>query len=187
MRTRDELSAPNMQFHFAPGYFQNHGFSSYDGRAFTIAPTLIAPTSRGTVRLRSADPTVRPQIKGNFMRDRVDVDAMVAGIAMARQIASSRPLAEVELEELHPGPGVVSAADVERWIRSTTELLYHPSCTARMGADHDSVVDPELRVHGVGGLRVADASVMPTVVRGNTNATTIMIAERAAELVLAAE
>ncbi len=183
VRTSTGLDAPDMQFHFAPGYFQNHGFTTYDGRGFTIAPTLVAPVNRGTLRLRSADPAVKPQILGQFMAARADVDAMVAGIDMAREIARSRPLAEVALEELHPGPDVSTREDLEGWIRAATELLYHPSCTARMGSPSDSVVSPELRVHGVERLRVADASVMPTVVRGNTNAPTIMIAEKAAEMI----
>jgi len=186
IRTRADLPAPDIQFHFAPGYFQNHGFDTHDGPAISIGPTLVAPQSRGRVRLRSADPDAAPSIVGDFLADREDVDALVAGIEMAREIAASSSFRDILTRELRPGPDVKTRAEIEASLRSSMELLYHPTCTARMGEPGAAVVDPELRVYGIDGLRVVDASVMPTVVRGNTNAPTIMIAEKAADLIRSA-
>jgi choline dehydrogenase len=121
---------------------------------------------------------------GNHLREQSDMDVLVAGFDLAREVAASPPLAEVNLGALKPTDDILTRADKEAWIRHHVELLYHPTCTARMGPEGEAVVDPELRVHGVEGLRVADASVMPVVTRGNTNAPTIMIGERASDFIL---
>jgi choline dehydrogenase len=186
VRTRPDLPAADIQYHFAPGYFVDHGFETYDGDAFTLGPTLLTPHSRGTVRLRSASPEAHPEIVGNFLDHPEDIAALVAGIRQGRDIVTTSAFADTLGEEIYPGPALQSDAELERYLRQTVELLYHPVGTCRMGAESDSVVDPHLRVYGVEGLRVVDASVMPVVVGGNTNAPTIMIAERAADLILAA-
>ena len=150
-----------------------------------MGPVLIAPRARGEVTLVSADPAAKPAILGNHLTDQADVDALVSGVRVARELAATPPLAGAVGREIYPGPGVgdddeAIAADVRRRL----ELLYHPVGTCRMGSDGDSVVDPELRVRGIDGLRVVDASVMPTITHGNTNAPTIMIAEKGADLIL---
>ena len=124
---------------------------------------------------------------GNHLTDEADVAAMVSGIKIAREIAATAPLSGAIGREIYPGPAAGDDEAIAADLRSRVELLYHPVGTCRMGGDDASVVDPELRVRGVEGLRVVDASVMPTITRGNTNAPTIMIAEKAADLILGRE
>ena len=183
VRTRPGLPAPDVQFHFAPAYFVDHGFADYDGHAITLGPVLITPRSRGRVRLRSADPAAKPRILTNALSEPEDVASLVAGVKLAREIAGSEPLASACGRELFPGDAVRGDDDLEAYVRHAAELLYHPVGTCRMGMGEEAVVDPELRVRGIEGLRVADASVMPVIPGGNTNAPTIMIGERASDLV----
>jgi choline dehydrogenase-like flavoprotein len=183
VRSRAGLPAPDLQFHFAPAYFVDNGFAEFDGHAMTFGPVLITPRSRGTVGLRSADPAEKPRIVTNTLSEPEDVAALVAGIRLAREIASSDPLRPLTVRELFPGPDVRTDEDLEDDLRRRVDLLYHPSGTCRMGSDEASVVDPELRVRGVSGLRVVDASIFPLIPGGNTNAPTIMVAERAADLI----
>lgn len=185
VHTRDGLDAPDIQFHFAPGYFNRHGFDLHDGDAMTAGPTLVAPKSRGYVRLRSRDPEVHPDILSTALSHPDDLRSMVDGIKMTREILRSRVLDAYRGAELHPGDDAKTDDELVSYIRAKAELLYHPTCTARMGSDEsEAVVDAQLCVFGVDGLRVVDASVMPTVTRGNTNAPTIMIAEKAADMIL---
>lgn len=183
--SREGLEAPDLQFHFGAAYFHNHGFDTHDTPAFAIAPTLVAPQSRGHVRLRSADPMADPSIVGNHLVEQADVDAMIAGVERARDLAAQAALRPITGREIHPGADVQGSAAVEADLRRDTELLYHPTSTARMGSESTGVVDEMLRVHGVVGLRVVDASVFPTIPRGNTNAATYMVAEKAADLMRA--
>jgi choline dehydrogenase-like flavoprotein len=175
---------PDLQFHLAPAYFADHGFEEYDGHAITIGPVLVAPRSRGELNLTSSDPEAKPSLVGNHLTDPVDAEAMVAGIRLAREIAATAPLSGAVGREIYPGPDAADDEALEADMRRRVELLYHPTGTCRMGGDDASVVDPELRVRGIDGLRVVDASVMPTITHGNTNAPTIMIAEKAADLIL---
>jgi choline dehydrogenase len=155
-----------------------------DVEAFSTLAVLVHVHSRGSVRLRSADPSWSPVIDAGYLTDERDLEALVTGVEKARDIASVGPLASVLADEWSPG-GTVQGRDALRAsVRDTLESLYHPVSSCRMGTDHQAVVDSELHVRGIEGLRVADASVMPTLVRGNTNAPTIMIAERAADLIL---
>ena len=144
-----------------------------------------AAASRGSVRLRSADPAWAPAIDAGYLTETRDVDALVRGVETAREIASGGPIAAVLADEFSPGGTLHRPDDLRTSVRQTLESLYHPVSSCRMGRadDEGAVVDPQLRVRGVEGLRVVDASVMPTLVRGNTNAPTLMIAERAADLV----
>jgi choline dehydrogenase-like flavoprotein len=185
-RSNGDLDAPDMQLHFGAAYFHNHGFDSHDKPAFCLAPTLVAPQSRGRLRLRSADPTEHPGIVGNHLTEQADVDAMIAGVELVRSLVSRPALGALKGRELTPGSSAWGRAELVRALRRETELIYHPTSTARMGSEDTAVVDPELRVHGVSGLRVVDASVFPTVTRGNTNAPVYMVAERAADLIRAA-
>ena len=183
-RSRPDLAEPDLQFHFLPVKFWKQAEVDPDVDAFTAAVVLVRVHSRGTVRLRSADPSWSPAIDAGYLTDERDLDALVSGVEQARDIASAGPLAAVLAEEWSPGAAVRGREALRASVRDTLESLYHPVSSCRMGTDDQAVVDPQLRVRGIEGLRVVDASVMPTLVRGNTNAPTIMIAERAADLVL---
>jgi len=183
LATDDALEAPDLQLHFGAAYFHNHGFDTHDKPAFAIAPTLVAPQSRGRIRLRSAEHDEAPSIVGNHLTQDADVAAMLAGVDLCREIVRQQPIAGLTVRELNPGPAAVSREAILRELRRETELIYHPTSTARIGTPETGVVDPDLRVHGVSGLRVVDASVFPTIPRGNTNAPVYMVAERAADLI----
>jgi choline dehydrogenase-like flavoprotein len=179
--------APDIQFHLAPAYFADNGFEEYGGHAITLGPVLVAPRARGEISLASSDPDAKPAIVGNHLTDAADVDALLWGVKTARELAATAPLAAAVGREIYPGPDAAGDEALIADARRRAELLYHPVGTCRMGADAGSVVDPELRVRGVEALRVVDASVMPTITHGNTNAPTIMIAEKAADLILGRE
>ncbi|SEP15599.1 GMC family oxidoreductase [Trujillonella endophytica] len=182
-RSRPELDEPDLQYHFLPVKFWRQAEVDPDVDAFTAASVLVRVHSRGSVRLRSADPAWAPAIDAGYLTDPRDLDALVSGVEQAREIAATGPLADVLGEEWSPGPAARTPEQLRQSVRDTLESLYHPVSSCRMGTDDRAVVDPQLRVHGIDGLRVVDASVMPTLVRGNTNAPTIMIAERAADLI----
>ena len=185
LRTRDDLTAPDMQYHVAPAGFYDNGLHEPTERMFTAAPTLVSVRSRGSLRLRSADPTWHPEIDAAYFDDGADLDAMVAGAKRLWEICSQGPLAR-HLDRPWQLPASPSDDDFVEHIRTHTQTLYHPVSTCAMGSGEDAVVDPELRVRGVEGLRVVDASVMPAVPRGNTNAPTVMVAEKAADLIRSA-
>ncbi|MHB8242710.1 MAG: GMC family oxidoreductase [Solirubrobacteraceae bacterium] len=183
-RTRRGLPAADIQFHMGAAYFEDHGAETYDGDCMVIAPVLVSPKARGQVWLRSSDPTAKPHILTNSLSEPEDVESMVAGMRLAREIAAQPALSEITVSELKPGAGAVEREELEADLRRRLMLIYHPVGTARMSDTHpEAVVDSQLRVHGLEGLRVIDASIMPTIVGGNTNAPTIMIAERAADLI----
>jgi choline dehydrogenase len=184
VRTRPGLPAADIQFHMGALYFEDHGAEEFDGDAMTIAPVLVSPKARGEVWLRSADPTAKPRILTNSLSEPDDVASMVAGMELAREIALQSPLAEVTVRELKPGIEFEGRDELETALRQRLELIYHPVGTCRMSdTSDDAVVDSELRVHGLDSLRVVDASVMPVIPGGNTNAPTIMVAERASDLI----
>ena len=187
VRTRPGLPAADIQFHIAGVYFEKHGAEEYDGSCCGYAPTLLTPKARGSVTLRSADPLDKPRIVTNLLTEPEDVASMVAGMKLAQQMMDSEPMRSKVVKRIHPDPGQMEGGDedVEEALRERVELIYHPVGTCRMGAtdDEDAVVDPELRVRGLAGLRVVDASIMPVIPGGNTNAPTIMVAERAADLI----
>ena len=187
--TRSDPGLPevDLQMHYLPVKFWRQAEVDPDVDAFTTAVVLVHVASRGSVRLRSADPCWAPAIDAGYLTETRDVDALVGGVQQARDIASGGPLAGVLADEFSPGGTVHRPDDLRRCVRQTLESLYHPVSSCRMGPVDDSddlaVVDPQLRVRGLDGLRVVDASVMPTLVRGNTNAPTMMVAERAADLI----
>jgi choline dehydrogenase-like flavoprotein len=183
-RTRGGLAAADIQFHMGAAYFEDHGQETYDGHCMVIAPVLVSPKARGQVWLRSADPAAKPRIITNVLSEPDDVQSMVAGMGLAREIAGQGALSEIVIKELKPGSGCSDREQLEADLRRRLMLIYHPVGTARMSDTHEqAVVDSQLRVHGLEGLRVIDASIMPTITGGNTNAPTIMIAERAADLI----
>ena len=189
-RTMPSLPAPDLQWHALPVPFQRGGLGDPAIRALSILVALVTVASRGSVRLRTPDPRHKPVIDPGYLSASEDIDPLVSGLKMARDFAASPALARHVTTELAPGPGVRSDADLREFIRRDLGTLYHPVGTCAMGGDSRlaasrlaSVVDPELRVRGVEGLRVVDASVMPVVPRGNTNAPVIAIAERAADLI----
>ena len=179
------LPAPDLQLHVLPAPYQNQGLADPARRAMTVLVGLVDVASRGRVRLRSADPRHRPAIDPGYLSDERDSRALTAGLKLAREFVTARPMAAICSGELAPGAHVRSDAELLDYVRSSVVTLYHPVGTCSMGGESrwNSVVDPELRVRGVTGLRVVDASVMPVVPRGNTNAPTIAIAERAADLI----
>ena len=183
VRTRPGLPAADIQFHVGAAYFEKHGEEEYDGHCFVIAPTLLTARSRGWVKLGAPDAGDPPRILTNSLEHPDDVRSMIAGMRLAQRIAATDPLKSKVVKALKPGDGLDSDADYLDHLRSRVELIYHPVGTCRIGKDDDAVVDPELRVRGLDGLRVCDASVFPVIPGGNTNAPVIAVAERAADLI----
>ncbi|KAA1416817.1 hypothetical protein F0U44_16650 [Nocardioides humilatus] len=183
--TRSGEDAPDVQMFGAPAYFWDNGFATHDKPAFAFALSLVGSTSRGHLRLRSADPKAQIGATFNYFAERADMDSMVAGIERAREAAAYGPLRALTTKEIHPGAAVQTRQEIEAEIRRNVSHTFHPACTARIGTEVDGVVDPDLRVHGVVGLRVADASVFPTIPHGNTHAPTVLVGEKAADLIRA--
>jgi len=183
VRTVDTLPAPDLQFHFGPAYYLDHGFVQPEGHGFTIAPTLLRPASRGTITLACRDPLAAPRIEPQYLAHDNDLRVLVYGVQLARRIAAARPLASYCGGEYCPGEAAQSPEAITAHIRENAQTVYHPVGTCRMGTDDRAVVDPRLRVRGLAGLRVVDAAVMPLIPGGNTNAPVIMIAEKAADLI----
>lgn len=184
VRTDSDLSAPNLQYHFIPMYYMRHGFENpEEGAGFSICATQLHPESRGRLTLRSPDPFDDPAMDPQYLTEDKDMEILVEGIKKGREIAQADSLDEYRGEEIWPGEDVQSDQEIEEHIRKTAHTVYHPVGTCKMGDDDMAVVDDQLRVHGVEGLRVVDASVMPTIVGGNTNGPTIAIAEKAADLI----
>ena len=175
VRTRSGLPAADVQFHMGAAYYEDHGAETFDGHAGVIAPVLVSPQARGKVWLRSADPADKPRMVTNALGHPDDVDSLVAGMELAREIACQEPMRSIVVREIKPGPGLTSREDLEADLRRRLMLIYHPVGTCRMGAGEDAVVDGQLRVRGIDALRVVDASIMPLIPGGNTNAPTIMI------------
>ena len=187
-RSDPRLERPDLQFNFSPFSYAFRGPSgavAHDFPGFSLSAVHLRPDARGTVLLKSPDPLAAPAIRFNFLQTQYDLQALTTGMRMVRSFTKQPSLAPYVAEEIVPGPGVETDADFEESIRQNALSNLHPVGTCRMGPDGgDAVVDPRLRVHGVGRLRVVDASVMPTVPAGNTNAPTIMIAEKAAAMIL---
>ncbi len=182
-RSRDDLAAPDLQLHIAPTGFYDNGMHEPTRRALTVANTLVHVESKGHVKLRSADPTWHPEIDPGYFDDGADLDAMIAGYSTMTEIVRGGPIAKHIDEPWEPASFNPTTDEIIASIARLGQTLYHPVATCAMGTIEGSVVGPDLRVHGVEGLRVADASVMPRVPRGNTNAPAIMVGEKAADLI----
>ena len=185
LRTRPGLKYPNLKLEMLPLAFQNDTLDPYDGFSFQIHMPLMRSNSRGELKITSSDPAARPAIKFNYLSDENDVVSLREAMKLTREVVAQEAFNDLRGEELEPGAHIQSDSDLDRWIRGAVATAYHPSCTCRMGTDDDpmAVVTPDLRVRGIANLRVADASVMPEVIASNTNAPTIMIAEKAADLI----
>ena len=185
--SRDGLPAPDIQIHTAPTSFYNNALNEPTIRSVTTAPTLVSVASRGTLRLRSNDPRWHPTVDPAYYDDQTDLDAMLAGCRRAIEIARGGPFAKYLVAPSKPASSDPTDEELIAHIRTYTQTLYHPVGTCSMGDGEEAVVDPTLKVRGVENLRVADASVMPMVPRGNTNAPTIMVGEKAADLIRSAK
>ncbi len=183
-RSGPEVATPDIQFHLLTVSIDKPGESLHDFSGFTSSICQLRPESRGTIRIRSADPLDKPAIRANYFSTETDRRVIVAGMRLARRIAETAPLADLIESEFIPGPDVQSDADMVAAARQHANTIFHPVGTCKMGDDPLAVVDDRLRVHGLAGLRVADCSIMPTIVSGNTNAGAIMIGEKCAEMML---
>ena len=177
-RTRDDLPAPDIEFHFAPSIFYDEGLNAPTEPGIAFGPVLIKPNERGWVKLRTPMPDSKPLVLTNFFTDEDDRRSVIDGVRIALEIAS-QPALKAVTTRAYSVPDSDSEADIVAWVERNGQPVYHPTSTCAIG----SVVDPELRVYGVEGLRVCDASVMPTITRANTHAATVMIAEKGADLI----
>ncbi|MBW0151752.1 MAG: choline dehydrogenase [Phenylobacterium sp.] len=186
LRSRPDLDRPDLQIHCVLAIMQDHGKVAVAKDGFTFHVCQLRPESRGRVGLRSADPMDHPAIFANYLATEEDRRAIREGVKMMREVARQSALDPYRGPEYSPGEAVQTDEEIDAWIKRTSETIYHPVGTCKMGADGDAmaVVDAELKVRGLTGLRVIDASVMPTLVGGNTNAPTIMIAEKASDMIL---
>ena len=186
LKSRPDLDRPDLQIHCVAAIMVNHGKEPVERDGFTLHVCQLRPESRGRIVPRSADPMADPAIFAGYLATEEDRRALRAGVAIARDVAGQNALTAIHAGECVPGPSVGSESDIDAWIRRAAETIYHPVGTCRMGGPDDAmaVVDQNLRVRGLSGLRIADASVMPTLVGGNTNAPTIMVAEKAADMIL---
>jgi choline dehydrogenase len=182
-KTRPELEFPDVQYHFLNLMYENHGRTVIQREGFMASANVSRPRSRGSVRIASKDPLQAPLIDPNYLADPEDMRSAREALRLARKLIAQSAFDELRSAEYAPGANVQSDAALDTYIRDTAMSIYHPVGTCRMGTDPMAVVDNRLRVHGIEGLRVVDASVMPSIVSGNTNAAVMMIAERAADLI----
>jgi choline dehydrogenase len=173
-----------VQFHFATLSAELAGAQPHPWPGFTMSVCQLRPESRGTVRIRSADPIQAPAMQANYLAAALDRHCAVAGIRLARRLASTSSLQPYVAEEYRPGPDAKTDDELLEFARTYGATIFHPSGTCKMGSDAMAVVDERLRVRGIGGLRVVDCSIMPTLVSGNTHAPVVMIAEKACDLIL---
>lgn len=175
---------PDVQLHFVPAQLDDHGRNRLEGHGFTIHACVLRPGSRGRLMLRSNRPEAAPRIHARYLSAPQDLEVLLEGMRISRQLIQASPFAHYRGQEIFPGEGITERRQLEEIIRRKSETIYHPAGTCRMGKDPGSVVDEQLRVRGTEALRVADASIMPRLIGGNTNAPTIMIAEQAADMIL---
>ena len=186
-KTEPTLKKPDVQFHFIPAGMRDHGRKPVFGYAYTTHVCQLRPKSRGHIALHSARPNDPPRIYANYLSHPDDRATMIEALRLARRVFNAVPFQPHNGGEMFPGPDVESDEQMLAYIRQNAETIYHPIGSCKMGSDDMAVVDARLRVHGIQGLRVADASIMPTLVGGNTNAPSMMIGEKAAEMIVADE
>ncbi len=181
---RDGLEAPELYFHFLPVAMVETQ-NGKERSAFSIVSVVLRPKSRGSLQLESPNPVIAPVIRPGYFSVRADLALMIGGLKISRALARTHALEGIVIEESAPGAAVTSDVALEAYIRETADTLFHPVGTCKMGTDAQAVVDPHLCVHGVEALRVIDASIMPTITSGPTNAPCIMIGEKGADLIKA--
>ncbi|MFU0506882.1 choline dehydrogenase [Pseudaminobacter sp. NGMCC 1.201702] len=184
IRTAAGVSHPDLQYHFMPLAIGYEDKKSRIEPSYQVDADALRPESRGSVHIRDADPRSAPIIDANYLSTEGDRRLLREAVRLTREIFGQAAFARFRGREIAPGPNVSSSAEIDAYVRATAESAYHPSCTCRMGSDDESVVDPECRVRGAEGLRVVDASIMPSILSGNLNGPTMMMAERAADLIL---
>ena len=186
IKSSDSVNRPDVQLHMLPLLFDDSGrdLKLMSNPGYSVHVCVLRPKSSGNVTITSADPFAAPEIDYNFFADPDDCKAMVDGIRQARRILAAKAFDDYRGEELHPGADRQSDEQIIEKVKEKVGLVYHPVGTCKMGTDRMAVVDPQFRVHGLEGLRVVDASIMPRLISGNTNAPTIAIAEKAADMIL---
>jgi len=183
VRTRQELASPDVKISVAPFSSDKPQDGLHPWSGFGLTVYQLRPESRGEIRLKSANPSDPPAMYPNYLATETDRRAIVDGLKIGRRILATPPMQPFITEEYQPGPSVTTDEQLLQHAKNTGGTVFHPTSTCKMGVDAMAVVDHQLRVHGIEGLRVVDASIMPTVISGNTNAATIMIGEKAADLV----
>jgi choline dehydrogenase len=184
IRTREDLEFPNLQSAFMSVAASYDGSDSFEGHGYQAHLDMMQPSSRGHIRLHSADPAAAPSIQFNYLQTGQDKRDVIDAFRLTRNLLSQQAFAAYDGGELNPGPDVQSDDEILAWARVNGETEYHPTSSCSMGTDDNAVVDGDLKVNGIDALRVVDASVMPRIVTANTHATTLMIAEKAADLIL---
>ncbi len=182
LKINPDAAAPDIELVFAPVFYMNHGFDNVPGHGFAIGTVLQHPNSRGQVSLHSNDPFAAPKLQPNYLADESDVVTLLEGVKLGRRIAKAKALVPYRGEEVWPGNDAKNDESLTAFLRATTETLYHPVGTCKMGTDALAVVDPQFCVRGVEGLRVVDASIFPVQTTGHPNAVVIAVAEKAAEM-----
>jgi len=187
IRSKANIEWPDLQYHFLPAAMRYDGKEAFAGHGFQVHIGHNKPKSRGSVKITSADAKVSPDICFNYLEHAEDREGFRACVRLTREIIHQTAFDEYRGEEIQPGVAVQSDEEIDSFVRQFVESAYHPSCSCKMGIDKLAVVDPQTRVHGIEGLRVVDSSIFPTITNGNLNAPTIMVAERAADLILGRE
>ncbi len=184
IRSKTSLEWPDLQYHFLPAAMRYDGREAFAGHGFQVHIGHNKPKSRGSVKITSSDPRQSPEILFNYLQHPDDIEGFRACVRLTREIINQPALDEYRGEEIQPGEQVKTDAEIDAFVRSSVESAYHPSCSCKMGEDAMAVVDSQTRVHGVQGLRVVDSSIFPTIPNGNLNSPTIMVAEKAADMIL---
>jgi choline dehydrogenase len=183
IRSKAGVEWPDLQYHFLPAAMRYDGKEAFAGHGFQVHIGHNKPKSRGSVKVVSNQPDVAPQITFNYLHDQDDIQGFRACVRLTREIINQPALDSYRGEEIQPGMHIQSDSEIDAFVRESVESAYHPSCSCKMGTDALSVVDPETKVHGIQGLRVVDSSIFPTIPNGNLNSPTIMLAERAADII----
>ncbi|TMN32758.1 choline dehydrogenase [Pseudoalteromonas sp. S2755] len=184
IRSKAGVEWPDLQYHFLPAAIRYDGKSAFDGHGFQVHVGHNKPKSRGEVTIKSADPTVAPKIQFNYLAEQEDIEGFRACVRLTREIIEQSAFDDFRQSEIQPGEHIQTDEEIDAFVRQAVESAYHPSCSCKMGEDEMAVVDSQTRVHGVKGLRVVDSSIFPTIPNGNLNAPTIMVAEKAADMIL---
>ncbi|MFA0811158.1 choline dehydrogenase [Microbulbifer epialgicus] len=184
IRSKENVEWPDLQYHFLPAAMRYDGQEAFDGHGFQVHIGHNKPKSRGRIKVVSSDPKQSPSILFNYLQEKEDIEGFRACVRLTREIINQPAFDEYRGDEIQPGTDIQTDEQIDAFVRESVESAYHPSCSCKMGTDAMAVVDPETRVHGLQGLRVVDSSIFPTIPNGNLNAPTIMVAERAADLIL---